>query len=225
MILLQVVAQPHIAQAESLFSVLEKGGVLMIPLAFMLFLAFYIFLKKFFFIQKRMRVDDHFMNLIKDNLAANNVEAAIIQAKNTGHSVGKIVYKGLRHINSPINDIERDMENAARLELYTVEKGNSILSIIGYIAPLFGFLGTIIGMFQLFYDIASTGEYTISVIAGGIYVKMISSASGLIIGIIAYLGYRILQEYVDKAENKLDTAIVDFVDVIASLRKQQSVQA
>ncbi|MGL4347090.1 MAG: MotA/TolQ/ExbB proton channel family protein [Chitinophagaceae bacterium] len=221
MIFLQIVTPSNIVQTENLFSVLSKGGVLMIPLAFMLFLAFYIFLKKLFFIQRRMRVDEHFMNLIKDNLAGGNIEAAIIQAKNTGHSVGKIVYKGLRHINSPINDIERDMENAARLELYTIEKGNSILSIIGYIAPLFGFLGTIIGMFQLFYEIASTGEYTISVIAGGIYVKMISSASGLIIGIIAYLGYRILQQYVESAENKLETAIVSFVDVVTSIRKKQ----
>lgn len=225
MILLQVAnTAANVAHSESLFSVLSKGGVLMIPLAFMLFLAFYVFLKKIFYIQKRMRVDEHFMNLIKDNLSGNNLEAAIIQAKNTGHSIGKIVYKGLRHINSPINDIERDMENAARLELYSIEKGNSILSIIGYIAPLFGFLGTIIGMFQLFYDIASTGEYTISIIAGGIYVKMISSASGLIIGIIAYLGYRVLQEYVEKAENKLETAIVDFVDVISTIRKQQQQQ-
>ncbi|MGL6021879.1 MAG: MotA/TolQ/ExbB proton channel family protein [Chitinophagaceae bacterium] len=221
MIFLQIVTPSNIVQTENLFSVLSKGGVLMIPLAFMLFLAFYIFLKKLFFIQRRMRVDEHFMNLIKDNLAGDNIEAAIIQAKNTGHSVGKIVYKGLRHINSPINDIERDMENTARLELYTIEKGNSILSIIGYIAPLFGFLGTIIGMFQLFYEIASTGEYTISVIAGGIYVKMISSASGLIIGIIAYLGYRILQQYVESAENKLETAIVSFVDVVTSIRKKQ----
>ena len=90
----------------------------------------------------------------------------------------------------------------------------SILSVIGYIGPLFGFLGTIVGMFELFYNIASTGEYSIGNIAGGIYVKMISSASGLIIGIIGYLGYRYLNSQIDKATNRMEVASADFIDIL-----------
>jgi biopolymer transport protein ExbB len=101
-----------------------------------------------------------------------------------------------------------------RLELYKMEKNVSILSVIGYIAPLFGFLGTIIGMFQLFYNIASTGEYSISNIAGGIYVKMISSAGGLIIGIIAYIMYRYLNSQIDKTTNKMEVASAEFIDIL-----------
>src|SRR5215470_754276 len=110
--------------------------------------------------------------------------------------------------------IERSMENVGKLELYKMEKNVSILSVIGYIAPLFGFLGTIVGMFQLFYSIASTGEYSISNIAGGIYVKMISSASGLIIGIIAYVGYRYLNSQIDKTTNKMEVASAEFIDIL-----------
>jgi biopolymer transport protein ExbB len=106
------------------------------------------------------------------------------------------------------------MENVGKLELYKMERNLSILSVVGYIAPLFGFLGTIAGMFQLFYSIASTGEYSISNIAGGIYVKMISSASGLIIGIIAYVGYRYLNSQIDKATNKMEVASAEFVDIL-----------
>ena len=95
-----------------------------------------------------------------------------------------------------------------------MEKNVSILSVIGYIAPLFGFLGTIIGMFQLFYNIASTGEYSISNIAGGIYVKMISSAGGLIIGIIAYIMYRYLNSQIDKTTNKMEVASAEFIDIL-----------
>ncbi len=97
---------------------------------------------------------------------------------------------------------------------YKMENNVSILSVIGYIAPLFGFLGTIIGMFQLFYNIASTGEYSISNIAGGIYVKMISSAGGLIIGIIAYIMYRYLNSQIDKTTNKMEVASAEFIDIL-----------
>jgi biopolymer transport protein ExbB len=125
-----------------------------------------------------------------------------------------MIDKGIQRIGKPIDAIEKSMENVGRLELYKMEKNVSVLSVIGYIAPLFGFLGTIIGMFQLFYNIASTGEYSISNIAGGIYVKMISSAGGLIIGIIAYIMYRYLNSQIDKTTNKMEVASAEFIDIL-----------
>jgi biopolymer transport protein ExbB len=125
-----------------------------------------------------------------------------------------MIDKGLQRIGKPIDVIEKSMENVGRLELYKMEKNVSILSVIGYIAPLFGFLGTIIGMFQLFYGIASTGEYTINTIANGIYVKMISSAAGLIIGLVAYVCYRVLTTQIEKATNKMEVAAAEFVDIL-----------
>jgi biopolymer transport protein ExbB len=202
------------ASSESLFDILAKGGLLMIPLALLLAVAIYVFIERLLFIGKVSKMDDNFMSIIRDHIMSGNVSAARSLTKNTSTSIARIIDKGIQRIGKPIDVIERNMENVGRLELYKMEKNVAVLSVIGYIAPLFGFLGTIIGMFQLFYGIASSGEYTISTIAGGIYVKMISSAAGLIIGLAAYIGYRILSSQIDKATNRMEVAAADFIDVL-----------
>jgi biopolymer transport protein ExbB len=199
---------------ESLWDIFHRGGPLMIPLAILLVIAIFFFIERLMAINKASKVDDNFMSMIRDHIITGNVSAARSLAKNTNNAVARIIDKGIQRIGKPIDAIERSMENVGKLELYKMERNVSILSVIGYIAPLFGFLGTIIGMFQLFYSIASTGEYSISNIAGGIYVKMISSASGLIIGIIAYVGYRYLNSQIDKTINKIEAASAEFIDVL-----------
>jgi biopolymer transport protein ExbB len=201
-------------QKESLWDIIQKGGPLMLPLAILLVIAIFFFIERLIAINKASKLDENFMNIIRDHIVTGNVTAARSLAKNTNNAVARIIDKGIQRIGKPIDAIERSMENVARLELYKMERNVSILSVIGYIAPLFGFLGTIVGMFQLFYSIASTGEYSISNIAGGIYVKMISSASGLIIGIIAYVGYRYLNSQIDKTTNKMEVASAEFIDVL-----------
>jgi biopolymer transport protein ExbB len=208
------VALASAQQKESLWDILQRGGPLMIPLALLLVIAIFFFIERIIAINKASKVDENFMNIIRDHIVTGNVTAARSLAKNTNNAVARIIDKGIQRIGKPIDAIERNMENVARLELYKMERNVSILSVIGYIAPLFGFLGTIVGMFQLFYSIASTGEYSISNIAGGIYVKMISSASGLIIGIIAYVGYRYLNSQIDKTTNKMEAASAEFIDVL-----------
>jgi biopolymer transport protein ExbB len=211
---LERAAQLTAQQKESLWDIFQRGGPLMIPLACLLVIAIFFFIERLMAINKASKVDDNFMNIIRDQIVSGNVAAARSLAKNTNNAVARIIDKGLQRIGKPIEAIERSMENIGKLELYKMERNVSILSVIGYIAPLFGFLGTIVGMFQLFYSIASTGEYSISNIAGGIYVKMISSASGLIIGIIAYVGYRYLNSQIDKTTNKMEVASADFIDIL-----------
>ncbi|MDO6429860.1 MotA/TolQ/ExbB proton channel family protein [Flavitalea sp. BT771] len=201
-------------QKENLWDTLSKGGILMIPLALLLVIAIFVFIERYIAIKKASRVDDNFMSIIRDHIITGNLTAARSLAKNTPTAVARLIDKGLQRVGKEIAAIERSMENVAKLELYKMEKNVSILSVVGYIAPLFGFLGTIFGMFQLFYSIASTGEYSISNIAGGIYVKMISSASGLIIGIIAYIGYRYLNSQIDKTTHKMEAAANEFIDVL-----------
>jgi len=201
-------------QKESLWDILLRGGPLMIPLALLLVLAIFFFIERLLAINKASKSDENFMNIIRDHIVTGNVTAARSLAKNTNNSIARMIDKGIQRIGKPIDAIERSMENVGKRELYQMERNVSILSVIGYIAPLFGFLGTIAGMFQLFYSIASTGEYSISNIAGGIYVKMISSASGLIIGIIAYVGYRYLNSQIDKATNKMEAASGEFIDIL-----------
>jgi len=201
-------------QKESLWDILTKGGPLMIPLGILLVLAIYVFFERVLAIKKASRLDDNFMSIIRDHIITGNITAARSLTKNTPTAVARMIDKGIQRIGKPIEAIERSMENVGKLELYKMEKNLSILSVIGYIAPLFGFLGTIAGMFQLFYNIANTGEYSISNIAGGIYVKMVSSASGLIIGIIAYIGYRYLNSQIDKSTNRMEVASAEFIDIL-----------
>ncbi|HEY4288369.1 MAG TPA: MotA/TolQ/ExbB proton channel family protein [Puia sp.] len=201
-------------QKESLWDILQKGGPLMVPLAILLVMAIFVFFERYIAIKKASKLDDNFMNIIRDHIVSGNVTAARSLAKNTDSAVARMIDKGLQRVGKKIEAIDHSMENVATLELYKMERNLSILSVVGYVAPLFGFLGTIAGMLQLFYSIASTGEYTISAIAGGIYVKMISSASGLIIGIIAYVGYRFLISQIDKATHKMESASADFIDIL-----------
>ena len=201
-------------QKQDLLDILMKGGPLMIPLALLFVIAIFVFFERLLTIKKMSKLDDNFMAIIRDHIISGNVSAARSLTKNTPTAVAQMLDKGIQRVGKPIEAIERSMENVGKLELYKMERNLAILSGIAYLGPLFGFLGTIFGMFQLFYNIASTGEYSISAIAGGIYVKMISSASGLIIGIVAYIGYRYLNSQIDKTTHKMEAASADFIDIL-----------
>ncbi|KIC89350.1 MULTISPECIES: MotA/TolQ/ExbB proton channel family protein [unclassified Flavihumibacter] len=201
-------------QELNLINLLFQGGVLMIPLFLLLVLAIYFFFERYIAINKASKIDENFMSIIKDHILSGNVAAARSLAKNTSNPVARIIDKGIQRIGKPIDAIEKSMENVGRLEMYKMERNLSVLSLISGIAPMFGFLGTIVGMVQLFYGISSTGEYTLSTIASGIYVKMITSATGLIIGLLAYVGHSFLNAQVDKTVNKMEVASADFIDTL-----------
>jgi biopolymer transport protein ExbB len=203
-----------IAPKMNLFDLLMQGGVLMIPLALLLALALFFFFERLMAIRKASKMDENFMNIIRDHILNGNVSAARSLSKNTNNPVARMIDKGIQRIGKPIDAIERSMENVGKLEMYKMEKNLSILSLISGIAPMFGFLGTIVGMVQLFYGISSTGEYTLSTIASGIYVKMVTSASGLIIGLMAYVGYNFLNAQIDKTANRMEVASAEFIDIL-----------
>ncbi|MEY3120611.1 MAG: hypothetical protein RL548_968 [Bacteroidota bacterium] len=198
----------------SLLSLLQKGGWIMYPLYFLLVIAIFVFIERVLAIKKAGTMDPKFMFIIKDHILSGNIDAAKSMAKNADNPVAKMIEKGIIRIGKPIESVEKSMENVGKLEMYSMERNLNILSLIAGIAPMFGFLGTIVGMVQLFYGIASTGEYTLNTIAGGIYTKMITSATGLIIGLIAYVGHNYLSTQIDKAANKMETASADFLDIL-----------
>jgi biopolymer transport protein ExbB len=206
------VAQPE--QQISVIDLLSKGGVLMIPLALLLVVAIFVFIERLLYIRKASKIEENFMNIIRDNIVTGNVTAARSMAKNTNNPVARIIDKGIQRIGKPIDAIEKSMENVGRLEMYKMERNINILSLIAGIAPMFGFLGTIIGMFQLFFRLASTGEFTIQSMADGIYTKLISSAVGLIIGLLAYIAYNYLNTQIDKTGNRMEVASAEFVDIL-----------
>ena len=186
----------------------------MYPLYILLVIAIFVFIERLIAIKKAGYSDPKFMLIIRDNIISGNMNAAKSYAKNTDNAVAKMIEKGIMRIGKPLDAIEKSMENVGKLEMYSMEKNLNILSLVAGIAPMFGFLGTIIGMVQLFYGIASTGEYTLNTIAGGIYTKMITSATGLIIGLIAYVGHSFLSTQIDKAANKMEVASADFLDIL-----------
>ncbi len=198
----------------NLLSMLVKGGVLMIPLAVLLLIAIYVFFERYLAIKKANRIEDNFMPMIRDHITTGNVQAARSLAKNTRNPAARMIEKGVIRIGKPIEYIEKAMENTGKLQIYHVEKNLIILSMIAAIAPMFGFLGTIAGMIQLFFDISVTNNITLGVIAGGIYIKMITSATGLVIGILAYVAHHYLVAQVDKLINKMEAASAEFVDIL-----------
>ncbi len=209
------------AQVEkiSMLELLQKGGFIMYPLYFLLAISIFVFFERLIAIRKASKIEPGFMGMIRDNIVSGNIASAKSIAKNADNPVARMIDKGLQRLGKNIDAIEKSMENVGKLEMYKMEKNLSILSLIAGIAPMFGFLGTIVGMVQLFYGIASTGEYTLSTIAGGIYTKMVTSATGLIIGLIAYVGYNFLSTQIDKTANKMEAASSDFIDILLAPTK------
>lgn len=198
----------------SIIDMLTKGGVLMIPLALLFVIAVFVFFERMLYIQKASRLEGNFMNIIRDNIVTGNLSAARSLARNTNNPVARIIDKGIQRIGKPIDAIENSMQNIGKLEMYKLEKNLNILSLIAGIAPMFGFLGTIFGMFQLFFRLASTGEFTIQSMADGIYTKLITSAVGLMIGLLAYIAHNYLNTQIDKTANRMEAASAEFADIL-----------
>ncbi|MBS1921058.1 MAG: MotA/TolQ/ExbB proton channel family protein [Bacteroidetes bacterium] len=198
----------------SFFDLITMGGWIMIPLGLMLLLTVYFFAERYIAIRHAARIDNNFMNIIRDHIVSGNVVAAKSFAKNTNNPVAHIIDKGIQRIGKPIDSIEKSMDNVGQLEMYNLEKNLAVLSFISKAAPIFGFVGTLIGLMQLFSNIHRANEVEIGVISQGIYTKLITSISGLVIGLIAYLAYSYLNTQIDKAANKMEAASSDFLDVL-----------
>lgn len=219
MILVQIVTDSTAVEvaAEQSISVLDlamKGGVIMIPLALMWLIATYVFIERLMTINKAGKVPQSFMNNVKDLVLKGDVNGARLICTQNDTPIARIIEKGILRIGKPIESIEKSMENIGKLEIYKLEKNLVILTIIAGIAPMFGFLGTIAGMIQTFFNISITSDITLGSIAGGIYVKMVTSATGLVIGIIAYISYSYLNAQIDKVVNKMEAASAEFIDVL-----------
>lgn len=198
----------------TLWELLSTGGWIMVPLGIMLLFAIYIFIERYLAIRAAGRIDDNFMHIIRDHLVTGNITAAKSFTRNTNNPVARIIDKGIQRIGKPIELIEKSMDNVGVLEMYKLEKNLAVLSVVSKAAPIFGFVGTLVGLMQLFSAINTTNEFEVATIAGGIYTKLITSISGLIIGLLAYLGYSFLQTLIEKTSHKMEAASADFLDLL-----------
>ena len=202
------------AKVESVWGLLSKGGPLMIPLGILFALAVYFFIERLMVVRKAGKIDENFMSIIRDHVINGNITAARSLTKNTNNPVARMIDKGLQRIGKPIDAIERSMEIVGKLEMYKMEKNLTMLSVIARIAPLFGFVGTIVGLVILLKEFATISNPSISQIADAMYIKLITSASGLIIGMLAYLGYSYLDTQINRTANRMEAASSEFIDVL-----------
>ena len=154
------------------------------------------------------------MNNISTMVSDMKLDAAKTICKTTNTPVSRMVEKGLDRIGRPINDIERSIESVGKYEVSKLERNMKILGIVAGIAPMLGFIGTIIGVIKIFYDISLSDNISIGIISSGLYQKMITSAAGLTVGILAYVGFHYLQILLDKVIFKLEDAGIEFMDFL-----------
>jgi biopolymer transport protein ExbB len=193
---------------------LVKGGWVMLPIGLLAVLGLVIFFERYFTIRKASRTDNNLMIQVRSSILTGNLESAKAICRNSNTPLGRMLQKGLLRIGRPIKDIEGAIENVGKLEVSKLEKNIGIVGIIAGIAPMFGFLGTIWGVIKIFYDISKTDNISMGVISGGLYVKMVTSAAGLMVGIVAFVGYHVLNMMVDKLILRLETDAIEFIDLL-----------
>ncbi len=202
------------SEKVSLFQLLMQGGVLMIPLLLCSIVMVYIFAERWLAIRKAGSDDPQFIARVRDLIGSGNLQGARSVCRNTATPEARMIEKGIGRIGKPMDQIERSMEATGKLEIYKLEKNLSILSTIAAIAPMFGFLGTIFGMMILFSDIQRANSLEINTLAGGIYTKMVTSAVGLIIGLLSYIGYRCLNAQINRSVNRMEATTTEFLDIL-----------
>lgn len=205
-------------ESQSLMDIISSGGPLGVAIVVVLvalsILALYIFVERYLNIKRAGQVDENFMNNIRANVGAGNIQAARALCQNTDSPVARMVEKGLMRIGKPLRDIDTAIENVGNLEVFRLEKNLSTLASIAGAAPMIGFFGTVTGMIMAFYEMATQENVTPDVLAGGIYQALITTAFGLFIGILAFVGYNILVANVDKVIFKMERSTVEFMDLL-----------
>lgn len=213
-------AEPMVEeQTLSIMDLMLSGGaagqIIILILFLMLFAAVYLYFERLFAIRAASETDMNFMNQIKDNVLSGNLESAKMRCAQANSPVARLTAKGLDRIGSPLEDINTAIENAGRLEVYKLEKNVAILATIAGAGPMIGFLGTVIGMVLAFHELAtSSGQAHMGALAEGIYTAMTTTVAGLIVGIIAYIGYNHLVVKTDKVVHQMETTAVDFLDLL-----------
>ncbi len=198
----------------SLWDLTIKGGWLMVPIAVLAVAAVYIFFERFFAIRKAAQFENNFIDRIRDYIHEGKIDAALNLCSSTDRPVARMIEKGIKRLGRPIKEIEDSIEIVGKFEIYNLEKNLVILGVIAGIAPMFGFIGTIAGVIKIFYNISLADNISIGLIAGGLYEKMVTSAAGLLIGIVAYIFYHWLNVMIEKVVHKLELNAMNFIDLL-----------
>lgn len=214
-----VAAQPQLE--FSLIDMACKGGWLMIPLLLLSIATIYLFSMKWSTIRKASKVDPAFMLQIKEYIETGRISQAQELCRQTNTPTARLVEKGIERLGRPLQDIQTSIENVGNMEVAALEKGLPMLATIAGGAPMIGFLGTVMGMVQAFFNMAQAGSnIDITLLSGGIYTAMVTTVAGLIVGIMAYFGYNLLTNQVSDVVTKMQNTTVEFVDMLYGALKE-----
>jgi biopolymer transport protein ExbB len=199
----------------NLFKLLLNGGPVIIPIALMFVGAIYLMIERYLNIRRAGKLDPNFMATIKDMVLNDNIIGARKLCEKTDSPIARMLEKGLSRIGKPLKNIEVAVENVGKLEIYKMEKSMPILATIAGAAPMLGFLGTVTGMILTFHKISQMDDMvTPGALSGGIYQAMVTTVAGLVVGIIAYLGYNLLTSLIEKVKYKMEATSVEFLDLL-----------
>jgi biopolymer transport protein ExbB len=202
-------------QSYSYLDLAIKGGWVMIPIAILSIIAVYIFIERYMALRNASKIDQNFMNRIKDYIHDGKIESAAALCQSTNNPLAMMIEKGISRIGRPLSDINTAIENIGQVEIYKLEKGLPILASCAGGAPMLGFFGTVIGMVRTFMDMANAGNsLDISLLSSGIYVALITTVGGLLVGIPAFFAYNYLVARVEELVNRLEAYTLEFMDLL-----------
>ena len=199
----------------SVWDLCLKGGFIMVPLAILLVISIYIFIERYIVIRRADREDATFMKRIKDYIHDGEIDSAKLLCKKNGTPYARLILKGISRIGRPMNDVLVAIENTGNLEIANLGKGLTWLATTAAGAPMLGFLGTVIGMVEAFFALANAGSSAnISVLAGGIYVALVTTVAGLAVGIVALFAYNALVARINGVMKLLEGKTMEFMDLL-----------
>lgn len=206
---------PEITETKiSLFEMIAKGGPIMIPLALLFLVSLYILITRLLVINKASKKSNNLVLNLKEMVHNGNIANARALCKNNNTPESIMIEQGVARIGQPVQEIREAMNKSGSNEIAKLEKNLGVLNIIGRIAPMFGFIGTIIGVIKIFYSISLAKTVEIEVISSGLYQKMITSAGGLVVGVFAFVGYHWLNSQIDKLAHRMEDTQIEFLDML-----------
>ena len=203
----------------TLFELLTKGGIMMIPIFILFIVTIYILIEKMLVLNRESKLPKNFTDEIINRVKNDDINGAKLICEDTKNPVSRMILKGLNKLNTNLKNIESSIENVGKIEIYNLENRLNLLATISGAAPMIGFLGTVTGMIQAFISIAEEeGAVSPKLLSSGIYEAMLTTAAGLFVGIIAYLSYNYLVSRVEKLIHKMEYTTIEFIETLQSKR-------
>ena len=208
-------AEPEGEKLLSLMDLAQEGGIVMIIIAILLIIALYIFIERFLAIKRASKEDENFMGSVKSSILASNIAEAKALCREQSGPIARMIEKGVNRIGKPLRDIGIAIENVGKLEINKMESNLATLATIAGAAPMLGFLGTVIGMIRAFHEMAIGGNNVeIAALSEGIMQAMVTTVAGLIVGIVAFIGYNMLVAKVEKVIHNMEAKTMEFLDLL-----------